>query len=329
MSIRYLLAVAGILAIGTLITGNARSETIDGVVATVDREAILRSDLFEQIGPLLQTLRDQGLSGEAFNREANAALRDALDQAIEQKILYREALLIGFERQIKQIEIAVEEQLDKFRKQFNSNEEFLKVLEEAGESMSDFRESLKKQFIAISMAQAKRYEFEQEAVITEDDMRAYYEAHRDEFSHEERIHLRRIFLDAGSDTESRVRARARIEELREEAALGAEFAELAKTYSQGPEAEEGGLLGWIARGDLVEALDGAAFALGDGEVSPPVETEFGYHILRVDDRQAAGTATFDDIRTEIEPRLRASYAQERYKKWISELRKRSRVTVHL
>ncbi len=292
------------------------AEIVDAIAATVDKEVILRSDLMFEVGPLLQTLPAN---------EVEAAIRQALDQAVEFKVLYREALLFG----VTVTNEEVEERLQNIVSQYPSYDEFLTALTDAGETVSDFRERMRKQIMAIRMGLGKRALFAQEAVISEGEMAQYYQDNIDEFSRPERVRVQRIFLPAGNDATEREKTRARLEALREEAELGADFSELAKSYSEGPDADSGGVMGWVNRGDLVPALDSAVFALAEGEVSAPVETEFGFQILRAVEKDDAGLATFDQVRTEIEPKLREAYALERYEKWVAELRKRSRVRIFL
>jgi parvulin-like peptidyl-prolyl isomerase len=86
-------------------------------------------------------------------------------------------------------------------------------------------------------------------------------------------------------------------------------------------------MGWVARGDLVPELEQAVFSLAPGDLSEVVETQWGFHLLRADERQEAGLATFEEARPGIERTLRARSADERYKKWINELRQRRRVRV--
>jgi parvulin-like peptidyl-prolyl isomerase len=85
----------------------------------------------------------------------------------------------------------------------------------------------------------------------------------------------------------------------------------------------------VERGDLVVALEDAAFALSPGQTSAIVDTEFGCVLLAVDEREEEGIASLDEVRTEIEPLLRARGADEQYRNWIAELRQRSRVRVFL
>ncbi len=292
---------------------------VDAIVATVDTEPILRSDLIRQAAPLVGS---DVAAGEALD---GALVDEVLDQAIEQRILYRQAVLQGLDVP----EDVLESRIQSFRDNFESGEEFRRAVEDSGATMSEFREQIRKQLLAIAMASRKRNEFSEEAVISEAELRQYYQDNRDAFGQPARVQLRRIFLSAGSDPAERARAQARLEALRDEVQTGADFAALAGQHSEGPDADTGGLVGWVQRGDLVPALEEATFALSEGELSEVVETQFGYHLLLAEQVREPGTASFDDLRTEIEPMLREEYAAERYANWIQELRKRSRVRIFL
>jgi peptidyl-prolyl cis-trans isomerase SurA len=304
---------------GTLLaalSSPAAGEVVDAIVATVDTEVILQSDVMSEIHPLLQ-----GMTQAEIDAEGDKLFDLALEQAIEQKILYREGVL----NDIKITDDMVAERIKDIRDRYASEEEFLTALSEAGETMSDFRERVRKQTVALSMGMSKRRHLERDAVISEAELAQYYEDHIDRFQRPERVKLYRIFIakegpDGGSD-----RTQARLEALREELALGAEFSELAKRHSEGPFAAEGGLVGWIGRGDLQQQLEDVTFGLGEGDVSPIIETETGMMILMVAEKVEAGLAPFEEVRMELEPALRQDYGDERYRRWMSELRKRSRV----
>ncbi|HEO71975.1 MAG TPA: hypothetical protein ENN80_11985 [Candidatus Hydrogenedentes bacterium] len=300
------------------------AEIIDAILATVDTEVILHSDVMQEIAPFVADLRLSAATPEEFQRKLDERLSQALDQAIENKILLRQALLAGIDVE----DATVEERIETIRRRYPSNEAFLAELEKAGETMSDFRERMRKQMLAISMGMRKRREFERGVVVSEVDVTRYYDEHQDEFARPERVRLRRIFL-AVSDEAQRIEVRARLEELVDQLASGSDFAELARAHSEGPEAENGGMVGWVGRGDLVEDLEKAAFGLSEGGVSDVVETTYGFHLLKVEERRAAGTPSLDEVRTETEPKLRAAQADERYRKWIAELRKRSQVRLFL
>jgi parvulin-like peptidyl-prolyl isomerase len=320
---RYL--VFTIVAVCMFFAPLAAAELIDEILATVDTEVILRSDVMSEIAPLLMDLQSRAQSQTELDREMEKAVREALDQAVEYKILYREAQLAGLELP----EAVVEDRMEKIIGRYESRDAFMEMLQQAGETMSDFRERMRKQIMAISMGLRKRGEFEQEAVVSEVEVRQYYLDHKDKFSRPDRVKLRRLFMPAGKAPAERAKVKARLESLREEAVLGADFAELAKRWSKGPAADEGGALGWIVRGDLVKPLEDAAFALAEGSVSTVIETEFGFSLLKATEKESAGLASFEEVRTEIEPVLRGKYADERYSRWMNELRKRSRVRIYL
>lgn len=316
---RARLVLAALLFVGA---GFARAELLDRIVATVDTEVILYSELRMEIQPVLDAMSRSGESGERFQRRAEKLV---LDQAVESKILLREAQLLGIEATDEEIERHIES----FRELYPSNTDFLNELAAAGETLSDFRVRIRKRLLAQKMAVGKLRALEREAIISEAEVAQYYEDNKAQFMRPERIRVRQIFLKCGSDPEERAKTRARLEVLREELEAGADFAELAKAYSEAPGAEDGGMIGWQQRGDLVEALDTAVFALPEDGISPVVESRGGLHLMKVDQREASGIASLDEVRMELEPRLRSAYAEERYGKWMGELRKRSRVRIFM
>jgi parvulin-like peptidyl-prolyl isomerase len=318
--IRIFLAILALVTWASLVS----AEVIDEVAATVGNEVILRSEVAEEIGPLLEDIRQKASTHAAFEAEFQKAMKAALDQAIEMKILYRQAQLAGMQIEDK----LVDQRLAEIRKRYPTDAEFQKMLQISGESLSDVRARLRKQIMSISFGLQKRREFEKQVAVSASDVAQYYGDHANEFSRKERVLLRRIFL-AAKTPEERTRAAARLESLRKELELGANFGDLARRYSEGPEAAQGGRVGWVQRGDLVPALEEAAFALQPDEAGRVVETEFGVVLVQVEKRQDAGKATLDEVRTEIEPKLRERDAEQRYRQWVNELRERGRVRVFL
>jgi len=296
---------------------------VDGVAAAVGREPILQSEVLEEAGAELQSLRDSGLAQAELERQANTMLRKALDRLIEYKLVYREAE----GRKIEIPEKQIERRIAAIRRQYPSQEAFLKILADSGRTVETLRNEVRKQMTALLFARAKRRQFEQEIVVTEDDIRRYYEEHPEQFHHGPRLKARRIFIAAGRDPKSRQEARERAEALLERIRDGAEFAEVAQEESDGPEAAEGGLMGWVQDDTLVPALRDALHALEPGQLSGLIETEFGFHILKLEEKQDAGEVSFEQARTEIEPLVRQEKADERYRRWVDTLRQRADIRV--
>ncbi|MCX5758029.1 MAG: SurA N-terminal domain-containing protein [Candidatus Hydrogenedentes bacterium] len=133
------IGLALVLAVGA----SAYGETVDGVVATVGTEVILHSELVEQISPALNDLHQKVANEEQFNEKANVLLRQALEDAIDSKILLREALLAGIDVD----KSLVEERVVEVKKRFASDAEFEQEMAKAGETIADLRERVKKQIL--------------------------------------------------------------------------------------------------------------------------------------------------------------------------------------
>ena len=316
-----------LFAVVFLVGASAASAAVlvDGVVASVGNEPILQSELVQDAGPVIQNIRRSATSQEQFERDVEKALKAALDQAIEYQILYQEGKTAG----IKVPDDEVEKRMGMIKKEYESAEAFQKALEESGRTVGEFRERIKRQIMAMSMGIGKRREFEKQAVVSESDMAQHYQDHPGDFVHPPRVQVRRAFIAAEKDAKARREAKAKLEALRDELALGADFAELARARSEGPEAAEGGLVGWVKKGDLVPELDNALEGVNVGGLSPIVETEYGFTLMKVEAREAEGTTPYEKARQEIEPILRKKLGDEHYQKWMGGLRKRSNVRVFM
>jgi len=135
--------------------------------------------------------------------------------------------------------------------------------------------------------------------ISEAELRAYYARKQAGYRQEEEVHARHILISARENTNDAA-ARTRADSLQHAVQGGADFVELARRFSQEPGAPgSGGDLGWFGRGRMVKEFETAAFALEPGKVSPVVKTQFGYHIIKLEERKAAGTKPFDEVRGEI------------------------------
>ena len=148
---------------------------------------------------------------------------------------------------------------------------------------------------------------------TEEEIEDYYQANTDRFSHEEQVKARHIILqlDQNAPEDTVESARERLVEARDSIIQGAEFAELAREISDGPSAPQGGDLGWFGRGAMVEPFEEAAFGLEPGQISEPVRTRFGWHLIKVEDHRAAGVKPLEEVRETIADRIRREKASTR------------------
>ncbi len=135
----------------------------------------------------------------------------------------------------------------------------------------------------------------------EAQLRAYYDAHKDQFRTPDRVRVRHILLQTvGKSDAEKKKIKAQAEDLLKQIKAGANFAELAKKYSEDPGTKDkGGEYGWMARGQTVKNFETAAFSMQPGQTSDIVTTEYGFHIIQVEEKQAAGLQPFEKVRDQI------------------------------
>lgn len=153
------------------------------------------------------------------------------------------------------------------------------------------------------------------AEATEEELRDYFDKQK---LGEEQVEARHILLGyrEGEGEEKREEARAKAEKVLAEARAGADFAELAKKYSEGPDASHGGYLGYFPRGKMVKPFEEAVFALEPGEVSDIVQTRFGFHIVKVENKRSR---TFEEMREEIRTYVEQPKRQRLSRDFMKEL----------
>jgi len=154
--------------------------------------------------------------------------------------------------------------------------------------------------------------------VTQDDLQSYYQQHRDAYRVPEQVKVSHILIktplpgpDGKVDEKGVAEAQRRAEDLVKQLKSGAKMEDLAKKYSEDPgSAKEGGSLGWIGRGQTVPEFEKTAFSLPKGQISDLVKSSYGFHIIRVDDKQDAHMKSLDEVKGEIEPALKHQKAQQ-------------------
>jgi len=148
--------------------------------------------------------------------------------------------------------------------------------------------------------------------VSDDEIAAYYEAHKDEMQQKEQVKARHILVMSkdGDTAEDKAKAKEKIDAVYAKAKAGEDFAALAKEYSEGPSSVTGGELGWFGRGDMVPEFEEVAFVTPKGQVSEPLLSPFGWHIIFVEDRKDAQEKTLAEVKDEIAQTLAEEKASE-------------------
>jgi len=166
------------------------------------------------------------------------------------------------------------------------------------------------EMVHLQYAELRLDQLAAEVKPTDADLQAAYDKNKDRYNEPEKRHGRHILIPIGKDDAA---ARKQAEDVLAQAKAGKDFAALAKQYSQDPgSADKGGDLGWSERTQFVGPFADALFSMNVGELRGPVKTQFGYHIIRLDEIQAGKTKAFESVRSEIEAELKRNMATDKF-----------------
>jgi peptidyl-prolyl cis-trans isomerase D len=148
--------------------------------------------------------------------------------------------------------------------------------------------------------------------ISDDEISEYYDEHPDEFQNPKTVEARHILLKVGQNAagEEAAKVQEKIENILQKVRGGQDFAELAKQYSEGPSKDKGGYLGSFSRESMVKPFADKAFSMEAGEISDPVRTRFGWHIIKVEKVNAATVTALADAKDRIRKKLADGYAKQ-------------------
>ena len=238
----------------------------------------------------------------------------ALDQAIGAKLLLDQAARLD----IPVTEKDIDAEVARVVQQVGGEENYKKALAAQGISEADFRKELEKGArVNMLVNQACAHV----ADPTEDEVTAFYEAHKAEYVEPHQVLCQHILVKGSNDA-----ALDKIKEIRERIVNDkADFAEEAKKHSDCPSGAQGGSLGWFGRGMMVPEFDKAAFEMKKGEVSGVVTTEFGYHIIYKADERGGGQQTIVDVHDQIKDLLRHEARGKAMDAYVAELREKATI----
>lgn len=275
--------------VGLAIIAGILLSTKDSVVATVGDASISEDEL-------QQTLLDQYGA-------------DALDVLITNKLIELEA----DKQKITVSDEEVEEELATLAESYGGETALEEAVVATGMTMDDVRDDI------INYIKTEKL-IEPRIEITDEELQTYFDENKDTFATAEQVQASHIL----------VADEATANEVKSKLDAGEDFSELAKEYSTDTTtAESGGDLGYFSSGDMVAEFEEVAFALGVDEISAPVKTEYGYHIIKVVDHQEAKEANFEESKEEITDTLMNDKMSTEYTVWLEELKEEYEITNNL
>ena len=323
-----------IVGYALLLTSLSPADTVvEEIIARVNNEIITRSEYIRSRDQLKQEIQQQDPANA--DRIFSEKQRDVLRDLIDQQLLLQKGKDLGITGDTELIK-----RLDEMRKQMNleTMEDLEKAAEAQGASYEDFKQNMRNQIITQRVI---GQEVGSKLAMNKDDEKKFYEEHRAEMERPEQVRLSEILIapktpakptgpdgkpEPPSEAETAAAlaaAKAKAEDLLDQIHKGAKFEDLAKKYSDGPSAKDGGDLSYFKRGTMPKELDDKVFALKTGEVSDVIRTKQGYVVLLAAEHQMAGIPSLKEVEPRIQDALYMQKLQPALRAYLTTLREQA------
>jgi peptidyl-prolyl cis-trans isomerase SurA len=282
----------------------------DRIVAVVNTEVITQSEHEEEVAELKKQARAR-FTGIDLDRRLRQIDYMGLNRMIERKL----QIQIAKRRGIKITDDEVKDAIARLRRLGESpNENDPKELA-----------SIKDQLTALRII---NQQVRSGLLVTDDDIMRFYDQHRERFLLPPEVRISQILIALKSNSQ-RLEVREKAQQVYALLKNGEKFEELASRYSDGREGARGGSLGFVRTGDMLPQIQKAIQGLAPGQVSDPIASPLGMHIIRVDEGKAAQYRPYEEVREDIRNAVFQLKSDEAYQSWIKELRDQSYIEVRL
>lgn len=289
-----------------------------GPVATVNGDKI-SADKFNQMVSKRFGNRRRNLPPQFVGRYKKKMLDSVINKKLVEDYISKHDLSVSDE--------TFKEEFKDFKERFAKGKDFQKFLEQNQMSEDELKKNFRK-----DLALKEHLRGEYGIKITDKDAKKYYKDNKKKYKKKERVKASHILVkpEKKDDKKSDKKAKKRAQELAKKARKSdTDFAELAKKESDGPSSKKGGQLPpFSKKGDMVPAFSKAAFDLKTGDISDPVKSKFGYHVIKKQDHMEAETQSFDDVKGQIVDKLEQKEFRKVMRKFIKKRKKNADIQKH-
>lgn len=310
--------LAALAASGAVVAPAARAaEVVERILAVVNDEVITEQDLQIVMAPVAAQYRT-AYTGEELDARLRRARQEFLQKVIDDKLVLSEAK----RKQVIVKEEEVDDMMADVRNKFPDRDTFLKAIELQGLSEKKLWNRFRDQLLSQKLVS---FEVKSKVAVSPGEVSEYYKAHSDEFVQGDRVRLQHILVRTSARTSDDARAFA--ESLIDQIRAGKPFEEIARAYSEGAEASEGGEMGWMEKGQLLGEIDAKVFALEEGGITEPIQSSLGYHVFRVVQREKFSLKPLAEVRAKILDKLFKDKLDARIAEWIQHLKKNAYISI--
>lgn len=306
-------------------TTEGDGKVVEEIIARVNNDIITRSELDKAKAQDADGARDQ-CSGRCTPEQLQMAVEDAekyaLRDLIDQSLLAQR----GKDMDIN-VEPEVVKQLDQIRQQnkLKDLDELEKAVSSQNINWDDFKSNIRNHLLTQEVI---RREVGSHINVSHDEMMKYYEDHKKDFIRPEQVALSAIEIKTEGKKESEIpELKAKAQKLHDRVKDGEDFGELAKRFSDGATAQQGGFLGVYKRGELSKELEDTVFKMKKNEMTDVIETKQGFLVLKVLEHYDEGQQSFDKVENEIQERLYSEKMEPALREYLKTLREQSYVVI--
>ena len=292
---------------------DASAAVVDRIVVVVNNEIITQREIDILLIPVYAQYRT-AYQGADLIRKLEEAREGIIKQLIEDRLILSEAKKQNITVEDKEIDAKVEE----IKKKVGSDRDLEAMLGEQNLTVKELRDRYKEKIMIRKLIDQK---VGARIIITPLEVKDYYNEHKDDFLQPEAAALRQILIKPKEGPAGEEEALARIRDVVKRLKEGCDFAALAKEYSQGPNPAEGGMMGYVKKGDLMPKIEDIIFNLREGEVSGIIQSPLGYHIFMVVEKKVRKIKDLQEVRQEVDEYLYREKANQKLRGWIDSLTK--------
>jgi len=290
------------------------------IVAKVNGEVISKADFEQAIGNA-----EQRAGGPVPPDQRDRVYRELLDQMIGYRLLIQESKA----RKIAIPDADLEARMIALKQQFPTEDAFKQALAQQHVTLDQIKADARQDMVVSKLVADA---IAAKVSVKPEDVQTFYKENPKSFQESEKVHASHILITAPKDADAatKAKARAKAESILKDIKAGQDFATLAKQNSQDPgSAANGGDLGFFQQGQMVGPFNDVAFSLKPGSVSDVVETDFGYHIIKVIEKQPGRTVPLDEVKPKIEQFLEGQNREKQTTVFVNTLRAKSKVEVFI
>jgi peptidyl-prolyl cis-trans isomerase SurA len=284
----------------------------EGIIARVNDQIVTKSDYDRALADMDQV----GRQHQETMQEISAAHKDLLRDLIDQQLWLSKGKELNVTGETELVK-----KLDEIRKQYNLEtiDDLEKAAREQGVSFEDFKANIRNQIVT---QEVMRQQVGEHIQMTPGEVERYYEAHMADYAQPESERLSEILISTGGgdDPAKVTAAKAKADDIEARLHSGGDFAQLARSFSDGPTASEGGDLGQYKRGQLGKLLEDQTFNLNSGQYTDPILTRQGYIILKVVQHTPGGPRPFKDVTQDVEEAYYMSRMEPAIRDYLSKMR---------